>query len=113
MKGLIVKSEWADLILSGQKTMELRGSHTKIRGKIGIIKSKTGKVYGTVELVDSLPLSEDLFYQTVDQHQVTCSYEDIPYKQLYGWVLKNAEYYEEPIPYQHKQGCVIWVNLED
>lgn len=82
MKGLIVKPEWAELILSGQKTLELRGSPTKIRGKIGIIKSKTGKVYGTAEIIDSVPLSEEAFYQTVDQHQVTCSYENIPYSKL-------------------------------
>ncbi|NYC91934.1 hypothetical protein B0I49_005584, partial [Clostridium beijerinckii] len=35
----------------------------------------------------------------------------IPYKKLYGWILENPIIYNEPIPYEHKQGCVIWVNL--
>lgn len=51
MKGLIIKSKWADLILSGEKTWEIRGSQTHQRGRIGIIKSGTGKIFGSVELV--------------------------------------------------------------
>lgn len=56
MKGLIIKPYWADLILNNEKTMELRGGRTKIRGTIGIIKSKTGQVYGEVDIIDCIPL---------------------------------------------------------
>lgn len=113
MKGLIIKPYWADLILSGQKTMELRGSNTKIRGRIGIIKSKTGQVYGEVDIVDCVPLSKEEFNQYKEKHKVICDFEDIPYKNLYGWVLENVKIYDKPIPYKHKQGCVIWVNLDE
>ena len=50
MKGLIIKSKWADLILNRDKTIELRSSNTNIRGTIGIIKSGSKKVYGTVDI---------------------------------------------------------------
>ena len=40
-------------------------------------------------------------------------FNDIKYKHLYGWVFKNVRILKEPIPYNHKQGCVIWVNLDD
>ena len=56
MKGLIIKAPWIDYILSGKKTWEIRGCNTKIRGEIALIQSGTGKIYGTVELVDSLEL---------------------------------------------------------
>lgn len=39
MQGLITKPMWADMILSGAKTWEIRGSRTHKRGTIGIIKS--------------------------------------------------------------------------
>jgi len=50
MNGLIIKPEWADLILSGKKTWEIRGSQTHIHGTIGIIKSGSGLIYGRVDL---------------------------------------------------------------
>lgn len=113
MKGLIVKGKWADLILSGEKTLELRGSNTKIRGKIGIIKSGTKRIYGTVELVGSVRLGEEDFERLKEEHKVECKFSEIPYSHLYGWVLKNNEKFEEPVRYNHKTGCVIWVNIEE
>ncbi len=67
MKGLIIKPKWADLILSGDKTIEIRGSRTKIRGEIGIIKSGSKKVFGTVELMDCVELDEKLFDDSTKQ----------------------------------------------
>lgn len=111
MKGLIVKPKWADLILNGEKTIELRGTSTKIRGKIGIIKSKTGQIFGEVEIIDSIELTEEMFNKLKDEHKVYCTRAEIPYKKLYGWILKNPTVYEKPKNYTHKQGCVIWVNI--
>lgn len=34
MNGLIIKKQWLDKILAGEKTWELRGSNTKVRGRI-------------------------------------------------------------------------------
>ena len=112
MKGLIIKSKWADLILNRDKTIELRSSNTNIRGTIGIIKSGSKKVYGTVDIIDSIPLNENLYNDYRNKHKVDLDYKNIKYKHLYGWVLENAIKFNKPIPYNHKQGCVIWVNLE-
>lgn len=114
MKGLIIKEPWANLILEGQKNMELRGSNTKIRGKIGIIKSGSKKVFGTVELIDCIQITNRDDYNSYrENHMVSCEFEDITYKKLYGWILKNPIEFKEPITYEHKLGCVIWVNLEE
>jgi ASCH domain len=114
MKGLIIKSPWIDYIFQGKKTWEIRGSNTKIRGTIALIKSGSGKVYGTVELVDCKKLS-------LEEYQEGERYHCIPkkeclnprYKSIYAWVLQNPVLYDEPIPYKHPQGAVIWVNLPE
>lgn len=114
MKGLIVKSPWIDLILKGEKTWEIRGSHTKIRGKIALIKSGTGTILGTVDVVDSKLL-------TLEEYQASEAYHrrnkedtaNAPYKKIHAWLLKNPVLFDEPIPYEHPQGAVIWVNLPE
>ncbi|MNB81424.1 ASCH domain protein [compost metagenome] len=111
MKGLIIKPKWADLILSGVKTWEIRGSRTQQRGTIGIIKSRSGKVYGQVDLVECIPLTMYAWAENKDKHHV--EYADIDYYTPYAWVLTNPIIYPEPIPYRHPQGAVIWVNLLD
>lgn len=111
MKCLIIKSKWCDLILNGLKDIELRGSNTNIRGKIYLIKSGTKQIYGTIELIDSFKLSDSDYYALKNRHRVEVSRKDIKYKNLYGWILKNPIKFTTPIPYKHKQGCVIWVNI--
>lgn len=112
MKGLIIKPKWADLILDRNKIMELRSSNTLIRGAIGLVKSGSKMVYGTVELVDSIPLDKSTYNYYKSWHKVDLPYEQLPYKKTYGWILSNPIKFDKPIPYNHKQGCVIWVNLE-
>lgn len=111
-KGLIINEKWAKLILQGKKTIELRGSNTKIRGKIGIIISGSKKVYGTVDVIGCIEINKDEYYRLVDKHCYPFDFDTIKYKKLYGWILKNANFYEQPKPYNHKLGCVVWVNLE-
>lgn len=112
MKGLIIKSPWADYILEGKKSWEIRGSNTKIRGEIAIIKSGTGLIYGTAELVDVIKLSKDMFESEIEKHQIrNMKYEEL-YKKPYAWVFQKPVYFTTPVPYQHPQGAVIWVNLQ-
>ncbi|ETT45240.1 hypothetical protein C162_21928 [Paenibacillus sp. FSL R7-269] len=109
MDGLVIKPKWADLILSGAKTWEIRGSRTGKRGTVGIIKSGTGKVFGTVEISGCVPLTMYAWDANQDKHFVP--YADINYKTPYAWVMGNPVIFSEPIPYIHPQGAVIWVKL--
>lgn len=113
MKGLIIKPKWAELILNGEKTLEIRGSRTNTRGRIGIIKSGSKKVYGTAELNDCIKLTEDNYDTLRDFHKLDISYEELLeiYKNPQAWVLSKAEKYEVPVDYEHKRGCIIWVNI--
>lgn len=110
MKGLIIKPHWADMVLSGVKPWEIRGSQTHQRGTIGIIKSRTGKVWGSVDLIDCISLTLYEWATNKDKHHVP--YADINYKTPHAWVFDNPIIYPEPIPYKHPQGAVIWVNLD-
>lgn len=115
MKGLIIKEPYIDLILNGKKVWEIRGSNTKIRGKVALIKSGTGYIYGTVEVVDSIgPLKLKEFKHNA--RKLNYKKEELtslPYgRRTYAWVLKKPEKFKKLVPYKKKPGAVIWVNLD-
>ena len=39
------------------------------------------------------------------------SWDMVPYQNPHAWVLEDAERYEKPFEYEHKQGAVIWVHV--
>ena len=110
-KGLIIKDPHITRIFSGLKTWEIRGNNTKIRGEIFLIKSGSKCIFGKVNLVDSIKLDIDSFHINRDKH---CLYDPsiiAPYPRTYAWVLENPVLFDEPIPYIHPKGAIIWVNL--
>ena len=109
MKGLIICPPWIELILNGEKTWEIRGANTRIRGRIALIKSGTGQVYGTVEMVDCLPLDLMSYQCHIAEHRVT-EVQSLPYPKTFAWVLSRPVLFKQPVPYRHPQGAVIWVN---
>lgn len=114
-RALIVKPYWADLIVSGDKTWEIRSRYTDIRGKIGIIASSTKTIVGECEIVNCVKLTKELYDNNFAKHHITCSYDKLPdnYKNGYAWVIKpdSACKYDNPKPYKHPKGAVIWVKL--
>lgn len=116
LRGLLIKSPWIEEILQGRKTWEIRGSNTNIRGKIALIRSGSGLVVGTCELVDvkgTLTLPE--MRRNVDKHCIPLNdlERGLYYEKTYAWVLKNAKPLKTPIPYKHPSGAIIWVKLPD
>lgn len=114
MKGLLVKQPWIGKILRGEKTWELRGSRTTIRGTIALIQSGTGAVLGTCELVAvEGPLSLTELRRTTSRHRVPVAHfkDGLPYRKTYAWVFRAARRLPRPVLYNHPSGAVIWVNL--
>ena len=111
-RALIVKKKWLDLILSGEKTWEMRSAPTKIRGRIGLIESGSGLIVGDVYLVGStFPLnSRRDAMMAIKYHQV--SDYGLLEKWKYPWIMINAKRYDNPIPYNHPKGAVVWVKVE-
>ncbi|MBY3151003.1 ASCH domain-containing protein [Rhizobium laguerreae] len=113
-RGLIVREPWVSLLLSGEKTWELRGSRTARRGKTALIGSGTGTVLGEADLIDVVgPLSRADIGVSVDRHRVVRDWktEAMPYANTYAWVFERPSRYPIARPYAHPPGAVIWVKL--
>ena len=110
--GLIVTRKWLDLILSGQKTWEIRSTPTTKREVVALIESGSGYVLGEARITDSLVVSLTDLQNNVAKHRV----EDlsiITYSKPHAWVLTEAKRYKEPQPYKHPQGAVVWLDLAE
>lgn len=117
MKGLIIDEPWIGLILSGDKTWEMRKTACHHRGPIALIRKGSGQVVGAAEIVDSLPSIEDASdYARVEPwHRIPPSRQIEAFSDGWRtpWVLRNAQPLADPISYAHPNGAVIWVNLDD
>ena len=108
---LVVKKQWLDLIIAGDKDWEIRGSSTARRGWIHFAESKAGgKLVGRARLVDCFSVARSSFETYVRRHRVP-SLSMVPYKRIFAWVLQDAERFTRPFAYKHRQGAVIWVAL--
>jgi hypothetical protein len=114
-KGLLIKSPYIDRILAGTKTWEMRSSATSLRGPIALIKQGSGQVVGVANLVDVKgPLSKQEKLKAIDKHQISIERLESGETDKWdtAWVLENAQPLKTPIHYQHPNGAVIWVNLD-
>lgn len=93
MRCLIIRAPFAGEIVDGEKPVEFRKRHTRIRERIGIIEAGTGTVIGECDLVDSIDRSD---------------YDD---DYCVGWVCLRPLRYAEPKPYIHPNGAQQWVNV--
>jgi len=114
MNALQIQHPHIDKILDGEKTWEIRGSRTNVRGRIGLIASGSGTVIGVCELVDCIgPLTAEEYSKNARKAGKHPSEAILGYyRQTFAWVLENARKLKRPVEYQHKPGAVIWVRLE-
>ncbi|KQN97006.1 ASCH domain-containing protein [Paenibacillus sp. Leaf72] len=110
MNGLLIREPWIEMILNGLKVWEIRGRNTNIRGKIALIRSGSGLIVGTTELVQSIPITLEEFASHFDFHRVP-STTHITYSTPHAWVFTNTQRLSKPVPYIHPPGAVRWVNL--
>jgi len=114
LRALLIRRPWIDMILDGQKTWEVRGARTSVRGQIGLIASRSGTVIGVCDVVDCRgPLTADEFRKNAKKAgmkptEATLGY----YRQTYAWVVERPRELKQPVPYEHPSGAVIWVRLD-
>jgi hypothetical protein len=99
MKAISIKQPWANLIASGQKTIETRVWGTPYRGTILLVSSKTPRIepagcaLAVAELVDCRPMVD------ADEEAAKCHI----YPDAVAWVLRNVRAIE-PFPVKGQLG---------
>lgn len=112
MDGFIIKKEWLDLIVSGKKTLEIRGHSTqKLNQPIYLLESGTRRVRAICSITSSALLDEYNWEKLKQEHCVDITFAELNriYRKAYGWKLTNIEPIEDIWHYTHPKGAVIWV----
>ena len=108
--GLIIKKKWLDLILSGEKSIELRSRNTTRRGPVALIESGSGLIRGEVTLHNTYMLPREMLSAYQPCHRVD-DFSEIKYPVIWAWSVTSPVRYAEPVPYTHPRGAVVWVSL--
>ena len=112
---LLIKPQYLNLILSNEKSIEIRSCSCK------------SKVGDTIGLAYCGPLYRNKIKQIVATVMITscCKYENyeeyaednrkhlyisnsLPYKRTYGWSFVDLKILDTPLPFEHKRGAIIW-----
>src|SRR5216684_3372672 len=106
IRALLIRHPWIDKILDGEKTWEIRGSKTSIRGSVGLIASGSGTIVGVCDVVDCVgPLSANMFRKNAAKAGMRPAEARLGgYRHTYAWVLANPRYLKRPVPYKHPSG---------
>ncbi len=112
MKAISIRQPWAELILRGRKTMELRTWDTRIRGRVAVHAGKQvepaaceaydldpanlvrGALLGHVDIVGVVEVGQDNWDELREEHLALGDYPG-PRR---GWRLANPERLSEPVP---------------
>lgn len=113
MRALIVKPRFLERILSGEKTWELRGSRTNVRGTIGLIPSGSGAIVATAQIVDCRELDRSSFEANRGKHRSSASFDEQGYERVFAWELRDVRALPAPVPYEHPRGAIVWVRVPD
>lgn len=110
--GLLIRTPFVDWILDGLKVWEMRTKRTTRRGRIGLIRAKSGLVVGEANLVEVIgPLTYGQLVKNAKKMNEVASDVTPPDVPTFAWVLEDARRYESPVPYTHRSGAVIWARL--
>jgi hypothetical protein len=117
MKGLIIDEPWIGMILSGDKTWEMRKTACHHRGPVALIRKGSGHIVATAEIIESLPTIVDAsdYAKMESWHRIPPSRQARAFSDGWRtpWVLQNVRLLANPVKYAHPNGAVIWVNLDD
>lgn len=122
LRGLMVRDPYLTDIITQKKTWEIRSFRTNIRGRIGLIKSGSGHVFGEAvinEVLGPLNFEQLLEHQEIGPNDMAELKESdiIPYvdgngrSKTYAWVLSEIISYQPPVSYRHPSGAVTFVDL--
>jgi hypothetical protein len=119
IQALSVRQPWAELILAGRKTIEIRSWHTDYRGKLwlhsgargdesleqefGFPKLFHGGYVGLVTLDIVIPMNPERWDLWREEHLVRGHYQ----ARTYAWILSSPRRFKEPIPAPGRLGLFL------
>ena len=99
---LVLKWHWLQLILSGTKTIEIRGVAFK-RGRYFLGFKKN--VYGCIEFGDPARIATQKQWVAL-RHRLCVPTHEMPYKKTFGCPILRVQRLSEPVPYYHPKGAI-------
>jgi hypothetical protein len=110
MYGLVVKQPWADMLVDGSKTWEIRRTNTKRRGRIFILSNGEKIGEGNLTAVHG-PCSVDELENYIDKHKVNNEFlrKYSRGKKLFAWEISAKRI--RKTGYKHPKGAIIWVKM--
>ena len=112
LSAIPIQTPYIDQILNGEKTWEIRSKFTKKIGPVALIRSKSGTVVGTAELINVVKITEELAEENFHRMGMTVD-EALDCVGYHAWVLINVVKFKNPVPYKHPSGAVTWVTLDE
>lgn len=114
-KALIIDEPWISRIINGKKDWEMRSFSSRIRGPIGLIRKGSLQVVGIANFTDvSGPYDNGSLIANTQHHTIPSEmFDDPSYKWRIAWELTEAKPLPEPVRYVHKNGAIIWVDLDE
>lgn len=114
-KALVIDEPWVSKILNGEKDWEMRSINSHFRGRFGLIRKGSGMVVGvaTLSSVTGPYSNEDLALHSAHHRIGPDLYLRSDYKWRMAWHLEDVSKLAQPVRYQHKNGAVTWVELDD
>lgn len=114
-KALVIAEPWIGLLLSGEKTWEMRSRMTSHRGWMGLIPKGSGTVVGVARLTDvGKALTTEEMLSSLHRHRIPR--ELIASGQVARWCvpwkLDEVQPLHQPVAYRHRPGAVTWVTLD-
>ena len=100
---LVLKKRWLQLILSGEKTVEIRGQSAR-QGHTWLATGATIYAGARVCCVKCISLAE--FQQMSEEHRL--QYQSLPYKKTYALSLDTARELPAPVGFHKKWGAIGW-----
>jgi hypothetical protein len=112
LSAIPMQTPYIDQILSGEKTWEIRSKFTKKIGQVALIRSKSGTVVGTAELINVVKITEELAEANFHRMGMMLR-EALDCVGYHAWVLIHVVKFKAPVPYKHPYGAVTWVTLDE
>lgn len=113
---LSVRQPWAELLISGRKSIELRKWATDYRGRLwlhaglkaspelerhfGLQGAYKGGFVGSIQLAAVVPMTSERWQQWQDHHLDTGPYEH----GMFAWLMEAPRRFKAPVPSQGRLG---------